>query len=530
MKTDKSNSYVKFSGTKPPGVIRIGCFGDSLTYGDEVSEGCDYPAQIQKIFSENGYENIEVINFGMPWSGFHQNYILWEEVGSKYQLDYVILGPVVYYDRDATFNPSILYGYRQFLPYLHSRYILKKGPGVKLIDPVGSTSRERAEAYLRYIPYARYLRYDREAPFFMISPVACLFAGKKVRNPFYYRKDIHKEMNRIYGILYDRISDKSTSDILLCHYDKEIISIGEKVKKDNFTAMPLDIPRYFPYKAPYGHYSVYGNEYIAHQIYASLTGAPAAGFGIIKTESLSPGSGIDEDAGVEKPLNECSDISIRIGGEIFGRFYECDPGTDEKEDTAKKSFPGVSVLIAFKDKHAGILESVFIPADFEIKDGTDILIRVSRNFSKKTAVLGKARAAAPGIGIVTADIGKDVYFYPYDGKNLEIGKLNRPAGIRIRKGDKLELIINGNTVFSGKALNDDLKAVFDLGDKKGILVAPGMDEKGRIRDIKYGSGEIYIAFDDSAGIRREIPAGVWKKEKMGTVSCHPSRMIKKTGR
>src|SRR5262245_29733007 len=47
-----------------PGTIRIGAFGDSYTFGDEVDAPQALPAQLQDLLIKDGFTNVEVINFG----------------------------------------------------------------------------------------------------------------------------------------------------------------------------------------------------------------------------------------------------------------------------------------------------------------------------------------------------------------------------------------------------------------------------------------------------------------------------------
>ena len=51
---------------KPDGVYRIVAIGDSTTYGSSVDYKEAYPYALQKYLNQNGYDNIEVINAGVP--------------------------------------------------------------------------------------------------------------------------------------------------------------------------------------------------------------------------------------------------------------------------------------------------------------------------------------------------------------------------------------------------------------------------------------------------------------------------------
>src|ERR1700690_2818068 len=47
-----------------PGVFRIGAIGDSFTWGEEVVAGYDYPSLLQRLFRDEGFANVEVLNLG----------------------------------------------------------------------------------------------------------------------------------------------------------------------------------------------------------------------------------------------------------------------------------------------------------------------------------------------------------------------------------------------------------------------------------------------------------------------------------
>ena len=51
----RKSSFVHFTQRKAPGIVRIGCIGDSYTYGDEAGPGADYPALLQQRLEERGY-------------------------------------------------------------------------------------------------------------------------------------------------------------------------------------------------------------------------------------------------------------------------------------------------------------------------------------------------------------------------------------------------------------------------------------------------------------------------------------------
>src|SRR6516164_467780 len=72
---------------KPLGTLRILTFGDSFTFGDEVSDNETWSYYLEKLLPGS-----EIINFGVHGYGHDQMLLyLWEE-GIKYHPDLVILG------------------------------------------------------------------------------------------------------------------------------------------------------------------------------------------------------------------------------------------------------------------------------------------------------------------------------------------------------------------------------------------------------------------------------------------------------
>lgn len=77
----------EFDYRKKPGTIRIVILGDSMTFGDEVSDNETYSYYLQKFIPQ-----AEIINLGVHGYGHDQMLILLMEEGLKYEPDYVILG------------------------------------------------------------------------------------------------------------------------------------------------------------------------------------------------------------------------------------------------------------------------------------------------------------------------------------------------------------------------------------------------------------------------------------------------------
>ncbi|MEE2751316.1 MAG: SGNH/GDSL hydrolase family protein [Myxococcota bacterium] len=103
---------------KDPGVFRILLMGCSTTFGWGVEDAETYPARLQALAREAGYEKVEVINGGQPGYTSFQGLWFWEEVASKYEADLVVLGFVVQDARKAAYSDlsqAILTGNGSFL-------------------------------------------------------------------------------------------------------------------------------------------------------------------------------------------------------------------------------------------------------------------------------------------------------------------------------------------------------------------------------------------------------------------------------
>jgi len=71
----------------PAGRLRVLCFGESFTYGTEVADGEDWPAQLEAL-----EPRLEVLNFGVGAWGTDQALLRFRDVAPTLEPDVVILG------------------------------------------------------------------------------------------------------------------------------------------------------------------------------------------------------------------------------------------------------------------------------------------------------------------------------------------------------------------------------------------------------------------------------------------------------
>lgn len=183
---DKLSSYKNFPFKKKPNVLRIGCFGDSHTYGSEVGKEQDFPSQLQKLLG-NRYE---VLNFGRGAGSSNQMYKLMTVSIPKYEIDIIILGPRGFYpNRAVSFNTFWSAG---FIPAL--RYKINDGKLVE-IHPPGENFKERIKNYYSIWPTQSLLFFDNSPPSFLKS--LAIILRKDLENPFYYNRDYNSEARQI---------------------------------------------------------------------------------------------------------------------------------------------------------------------------------------------------------------------------------------------------------------------------------------------------------------------------------------------
>ena len=103
--TDSYGLRAPIHGTeKPAGTFRILTMGCSTTFGWGVADGESYPAVLESLVHEAGYDHVEVINGGQPGYTSFQGMWLWEEVLKYYEPDLVLVGYVVQDARDAAYT------------------------------------------------------------------------------------------------------------------------------------------------------------------------------------------------------------------------------------------------------------------------------------------------------------------------------------------------------------------------------------------------------------------------------------------
>ncbi len=85
----------EFEKRKPPGVYRIICLGDSVTFGWNVSQGFSYPVMLERALNfppadDVRYRKFDVMNMGIPGYSSFQGVTLFQREAVNYEPDLVI--------------------------------------------------------------------------------------------------------------------------------------------------------------------------------------------------------------------------------------------------------------------------------------------------------------------------------------------------------------------------------------------------------------------------------------------------------
>lgn len=373
--------FLNFSLSKKKGTIRIGTFGDSFTYGNEVDKTETYPYQLQQLFNKVfPNKKIEVLNFGIPGGGLKGQFLLWEKYAKSYGLDYILFGPRGFYaDRDLTFRKN--WGHITNFTYPWERFILSNDDvKLKRVHVKGNTLEERYKNYYKLIPSWTALRYDKE-PFQIwriFSP-----SLKYIPNPFYYRKMSDEEESiKINTLLLEKINKSYNKRILFFTDDQDLFDNYSSVGSD-YNLNLIGHKENLFYKM-FDHKSSLGNELIANIYFNALIGKAEFFLDIIGCYlSLTPKKRLPpkKEVKFEKNLDQVK--SIKITSKNISLFTLVQNSSDHDHYQTKRSYfknkvKGTKSFIGFSNK-SDFLKFPYFPLPIELKNRMKIYIQSGHN-------------------------------------------------------------------------------------------------------------------------------------------------------
>ena len=393
---DRFQQFLNFPAEKQKNTIRIGAFGDSYTFGDEVRKTASYPYYLQKLFYKNfPKRSVEVLNFGVSGTGLPEQFFLWDKYAKDYQLDYILLGPVgLLSDRNTSFS---------FLPRYpqapKNRFILAKDSLLKEVHIKGHNIQERFKNYYSLFPSLEALRYDKQ--FFKKYEALFPFLKLKIKNQLYYSKRPEEE---------EAVQiNKQLLKLMSQDYPKKLVFFTNKpylyqLYKNGESFYNLNLNPYTNnfYKA-FWHDSSLGNEATAQFYFNALIGNQSFFLNIIScyfkesdlrggyfsnkiisphkqdnsSENSHSNSKIDLDSvnqiavlGQNTPLFNLKINSYRSSWKEG--FYK-----SHKKEGVRSFFAFINKNGDFKSSH--FLHSVYVPLSFQLKKGHLAYIQYDKN-------------------------------------------------------------------------------------------------------------------------------------------------------
>jgi len=497
--TDKKSCFVHVREEKPPGVVRIGCFGGSFVYGAEVDDEGDYPAALERVFHERGFPEVEVLNFGNPWYGCQQAFMLWDSVGRRYDLDCVVLGPGSFgFDRDLRFNHAA----EERMYMLHSRYVLD-GDDVRRIDPAGNGLSERVDAYYRFIQPLRYLRYDRQPATFL----RCLLGkGRTIANPFYYdsRSEL-EEAEELWSKLLPRIPDSGTP-LLIVEIKGNLVASLRRLGKQT-AAIQLEWAS-FPYRTPRNHYNVAGNHYLAELVFNLLTGRASGSIETFRTTDVVASESALSSMG-QQPLDSYRRVAISTDKQELGAFGVQIGGAVHVVQSFRDC--NVQALLAVS-AHSSLFDAFFLRLPFDLDPKARLALFAEA--TGESVELGRIEAPFPGLPIRVADLS-DVFVDTFSFQmtwNSFHGVLTDPLAERLP-----QLAAQGRvTLRLGEV--ELARAEFHPGKRLYLTpVESPLVIRAQEADPFAGSkpeahGTLYLALEGANGEELRVPFGRWSMD------------------
>lgn len=339
---ERGSAFANFPERKPAGTLRIGCYGDSFTWGGEVTDALDYPALLARALRARGHGEIEVLNFGVSGYGMHQTAMLHEATAERWQLDRTVLLAMPYWpERDTTF----------MAPWandrLHARYVIDDGD-VRLVDVVGQTYEEQLEAYHALIPPLRYWRYDRRPPAFLR---ALLPKGRTLANPWNDRADApREEAFATYRVLLPRMATPERP-VLLLDSDGSFSSLP---------AVAIALPGGFPHRAPRRHLSPWGNRWLAAQVADLLLGPSPAPEPILKVGPLR--NDPPTTPGALAP-GQLEDLTVTLDDRPVGGLFAVGGTDPDPGATERLPAPSDTLVALAPDAETPLTDALFVSVE-----------------------------------------------------------------------------------------------------------------------------------------------------------------------
>jgi hypothetical protein len=499
LEAPRRSSFAKAALAKPPGTVRIGCFGDSFTYGTEVRDGDEYAAVLGDLLHRAGHPEVEVLNFGNPGFGFHQTHMMWDLVGRRYGLDaaIVLALPRIWATRDGTFTfwspPAPTLGF-------HARYVLDDD-GLRPVDVVGRDEAEWFAAYNRLLPPWRYLRYDRKTPSFVRG---WLGAGRTLRNLFYYRTDgPDTESFESYRRLLARWSRDGVPTVV---WDVDGVLAAPP---GGSLAVRRPVPSEgFLYTAPMSHFSRWGHRLLAQQSLRLLGVGGQATIPHVAVRDLDAPAP-PAPVGLLAP-GEYADVAVGLGPVAVARFFQYAPG--KMAATRLTRLPrDVGALLAVALPGDPLPDALFLPL---AGTASAPVVTVGRGASRRPLPVERLDAAPGAPRLFRVQLSSHALDLSRDVPPGAAWTVSPPHVVAVPAPDDVRLSVDGADAVRIAALRaqPDEPAGVDVRPVVGYFrIRADPLARGGPEDLPH-DGLVELTFRDERGDVSALPLARWVRD------------------
>ncbi len=512
--TDRASSFTRFPIAKVEGRRRVCAYGDSFTYGDEVPPNLDFPSQLQQQLAATGHPEIEVLNFGSPWHGFHQNFLVWRATATVMDCDAVLLGPGSFFpERDTSFNHSELHS-----PYyLHARFV-QDGAELRLVEVLGANVRERMERYFSFVPSWRYLRYDRSPP---AALRALLPTGRSLPNPFYYdERSAQSEARALQGMLLSQIA-AAGRPVLLLHGDPAVVELAAQLAAPTLFAAQLPAWREFPYRARLGHMSAAGNALVARWFLTLLQepdALPRFAFRETRAPAALEGALLPAQ---RTPVSHFERVEVRAGDAVLGELVSASPSHWERGLGSPEQFAGTAqrALLLLGGAGAAPADAALLTLPQEPAPGALLALRRARGKGHGAVQpLARLRRLSSQVAVDWAEI-PGLEFAEHQQLRWRDPSADASGGGR-EPAERIEVLLDGRPLLRS-AEADPAQLVPEFGRLLQISALPELDVP---QDFARRSGRYELVFSRAAEECR-VALGDWRELPLSAPPRPPAAVL-----
>jgi hypothetical protein len=213
------------------------------------------------------------------------------------------------------------------------------------------------------------------------------------------------EIDQTYLVLMTEMASDHDSQFILSNFDQGITDLGQNVDKANFHPLYLTKNWRFPNIMQRRHYSVHGNRLLARRYFSEITGDSGDVTTSIEFTDLPLKVSEEGSSSSRSPFVDLERIGIHVGATFAGTFQYDDSNLLEDDERRPHS------LLAIMNRESSVLDAIFFPLEYEIKEGARVWLRVGNGGTSAEVAIGNVRWLTDrfSIGVVQTDLFEPVW-------------------------------------------------------------------------------------------------------------------------